>query len=338
MKEPLLQLPQDLMRELDIRKESIETAPFQGEMCTVFNAHSGIHGAIVIKTALKDMKLSEEGQREIRQNKEGYGCIPNSFRPEILASDREDTFLIMPNVGKPLRDLLWENQHSSEASERIVEGFLKNLSRLFQDTKTYDIEARSAFLDQLQNMGHFFLQGDFFPNQLRDKFILLVNHIRQSDDNTVAFATLDLTQGNLLVDIVKLPQTLRVIDPKSPRLVRGEPTFLGIPEVDLGMFLTTLSLNAPNVVQSLNIENRLRNIGQDLRSDAHMSDFSFKLGKLFGCVLVASFPNTVERVETYLKSLSVNYDDDTRDSVIRERERHVQMAMEIANSMELIQL
>ena len=49
-----------------------------------------------------------------------------------------------------------------------------------------------------------FLQGDFFPNQLRDKFILLVNHIRQSDDNTVAFATLDLTQGNLLVDIVKL--------------------------------------------------------------------------------------------------------------------------------------
>ena len=68
-------------------------------MCTVFNAHSGIHGALVIKTALKDMKLSEEGQREIRQNKEGYGCIPNSFRPEILASDREDTFLIMPNVG-----------------------------------------------------------------------------------------------------------------------------------------------------------------------------------------------------------------------------------------------
>ena len=335
MEKLLLPLSQDLMHEFGIREDSIEVAPFQGEMCTVFNASSGIHGALVVKTALRNMQLSEEGQREIRQNKEGYDCIPSNFRPEILASDQEDTFLVMPNVGKPLRDLLWENRHSLETCVTVVEGFLGNLSRLFRDTKIYDFEARNVFLDQLQNMGQFFLQGDFFTNQLRNKFVLLVNHIKQNNDSTVAFATLDLTQGNLLIDVKKTPQTLIVIDPKKPRLVRSKPSFLGISEIDLGMFFTTLSLNAPNIVQSLRIEEGLKSIGQDLRDNTHMSNFYFELGKLFGCILIASFPNTVERVETYLKPLGVNCDENTRNLVIKERERHVQKAIEIANNIDL---
>lgn len=336
MEKLLFQHSQNLIRELDIREDSIKTAPFQGEMCTVFNAHSDIHGALVIKTALKNMQLNEEGQREIRQNKEGYACIPSSFRPEILASDQEDTFLVMPNVGKPLRDLLWENQRSSEVGKSIVDGFLGNLSKLFKDTKTHDTEAKNAFLEQLQNMGQVFLQGDFFPSQLRNRFISLIDRIRKSDDNTVAFATLDLTQGNLLIDTRRSPQTLRVIDPKKPRLVRGKPTFLGISEVDLGMFLTTLSLNAPDVVQGLRIEDRLKNVGQGLKDDSRTSHSSFELGKLFGCILIASFPNTVERVETYLKSVNANCDENVRNLVIKERERHVQKAMEIADNMDLI--
>lgn len=336
MEKLLFQRSQNLMRELDIREDSVEVAPFQGEMCTVFNAHSAIHGEIVIKTALRAKQLSEEGQREIRQNKEGYVCIPGSFRPEILASDQEDTFLVMSNVGKPLRDLLWENQSHPEVSESIVGGFLENLSRLFKDTKTHDKESKSAFLDQLQNMGQVFLQRDFFPSQLRDRFVLLVDHIRRSGDDTVAFATLDLTQGNLLIDTRRTPQTLKVIDPKRPRLVRGKPTFLGITEVDLGMFSTTLSLNAPDVVQNLRINERLKSVGQGLRDDVQMSNFSFELGKLFGCILIASFPNTVERVETYLKSVNANCDKNVRSLIVKERERHVQKAIEIADNIDLI--
>lgn len=335
MKDQLFHYSPDLIRDLDIREDSIKAAPFQGEICTVFNAHSGIHGEIIIKTALRAMQLNEEGQREIRQNKEGYGCIPSSFRPEILASDREDTFLVMPNVGKPLRDLLWENQRSSEASANIVEGFIENLSGLFRQTNTRDTEAKNAFLDQLQNVGQVFLQRDFFPSQLRDRFVLLVDHIRKSGDDAVAFATLDLTQGNLLIDTKRTAQTLKVIDPKKPRLVRDKPTFLGISEVDLGMFLTTLSLNAPDAVRDLGIEDRIKSVGQGLRKDTRMSNFSFELGRLFGCILIASFPNTVKRVETYLQSVGVNCDENTINFVIKERERHVQKAMEIVDNMDL---
>ncbi len=338
MKEQLFQRSQNLIHELGIHEDSILEAPFQGEICTVFNAHSDIHGEIVIKTALKAMQLNEEGRREIRQNKEGYGCIPSSFRPEILACDMADTFLVMPNVGKPLRDLLWENQRTPEASVSIVENFLGNLSRLFEDTRTHDAKAKNAFLDKLQNMGQIFLQKDFFPSQLKDKFILSIDHIRRNGDDSVAFATLDLTQGNLLIDTKRTPQTLKVIDPKRPRLVKGQPTFLGISEVDLGMFFTTLSLNAPDAVQNLKIEERLKSIGQGLRDDTGVSNSSFELGRLFGCILVASFPNTVKRVETYLQSVGVNCDDNTRTLVMKERERHVQKAMEIADTMDLTKL
>lgn len=336
MEKLLFQHSQDLMRELDIREDTIKVAPFQGEICTVFNAQSSIHGALVIKTAFKAMRINEEGQNEIRQNKEGYGCVPSNFRPEILATDQEDTFLVMPNVGKPLRDLLWENRRVPEASINIVEGFFGNLSRLFDETKTHDIEAKDIFLDQLQNMGQVFLQEDFFPGHLRDMFALSVNHIRKNGDNTVAFATLDLTQGNLLIDTKKIPQTLKVIDPKKPRLVRGNPTFLGISEIDLGMFFTTLSLNAPDVVQDLKTEDRLRKIGERLRDDTQISNFSFELGKLFGCILIASFPNTIERVVTYLESVGAGCAENTKNLIVKERERHVLKAMEIAEGMSLI--
>lgn len=329
------QQSQDFIRKLDIYEDTIKVAPFQGEICTVFNAQSGIHGAIVIKTAYKSMQINEKGQSEIRQNKGGYGCIPNSFRPEILATDQENTFLVMPNVGKPLRDLLWENRRVPETNTSIVDGFLENLSRLFGETKTHDVEAKKVFLDQLQNMGQFFLQRDFFPVQLRNVFALSIDHIRKSDDDAVAFTTLDFTQGNLLIDTKKAPQTLKVIDPKIPRLVRGNPTFLGISEVDLGMFFTTLSLNAPDVVQNLRIEDRLSKIGQRLRDDTQISNLSFELGKLFGCILVASFPNTIERVETYLKSVDADCDENMRNLVIKERERHIRKAMEIADGISL---
>jgi len=323
------------IKELDICEGSIEIAPFQGEMCTVFHARSNTYGELVIKTALRAMQLSEEGQNEIQQNKEGYGCIPSGFRPEIFASDRENTFLVMPNVGKPLRDLLWENQNSPETSERIVGIFLENLSRLLRNTKTQDIEARNVFLNQLQKMGQIFLQSDFFPSQLREKFIFLIDHLRQSDDSAVSFATLDLTQGNLLINTKHFPNTLKVIDPKKPRLVGGRPTFLGISEVDLGMFFITLSLNAPEAVQNLRIEDRLKIIGHGLRDNVDMSNFSFELGKLFGCILVASFPNSLERVGIYLRSLGVNYDDDIKNLVIMERERHVQKAIKITDCIDI---
>lgn len=336
MKRLLFQHSPDLLRNLDIVEDSVEAAPFQGEMCTVFNAYSGIHGALVIKTALMAMQITEEGRKEIQQNKEGYDCIPSNFRPEILAADQEGIFLVMPNVGKPLRDLLWENQSHPDECESIVRGFLENLSRLLRDTKANDKEAKNIFLDELQNMGQTFLQSDFFPSRLRNRFVILIDHIRNSDDDTVAFATLDCTQGNLLIDTRTTPQTLKVIDPKKPRTVRGEPTFLGFPEVDLGMFATTLSLNAPDIVQSLRINERLKSIGQGLRDDAQMSNFSFELGELFGCILVASFPNTLESVETYLNSVNANFDEHLRDLVINEQERHIQKAMETANSMHLI--
>lgn len=334
MEKLLLHHSQDLIRKLDIHTNTIEMAPFQGEMCTVFNANSGIHGELVIKTAIKGSQLSEEGQREIRQNKEGYECIPSSFRPEIIASDQEDTFLVMPNVGKPLRDLLWMNQHSLELSSKVAEGFLENLSQLLNETKVNDSEAGSSFLDQLQDMGQGFIKAKFFPNQLRDKFIFMVNHVRLNNDGVAAFATLDLTQGNLLIDTRQSPQALKVIDPKKPRTVNGKPTFLGIPEIDLGMFFATLNLNAPSAVRGLGLEGKIRDLGRSMRKDILLSDFSFNLGELFGCILIASFPNSVEQVEAYFKSVGAKFDKDMRNLVIGERERHVQKAMEIADSIE----
>lgn len=327
MKEPSLQLSQDLMRELHIREDSIKVVPFQGEMCTVFNAYSEIHGALVIKTALKAMQVTEEGQREIHQNKKGYSCIPQNFRPEIIAIDEENAFLVMPNVGKPLRDLLWENQYSLERSEEIVVGFLGSLDQLLNQTRTRDIEARNSFLDELQNIGLSFLQEDFFPRELVDKFTQMVTHAKQVDDGKVAFATLDMTQGNLLIDVTKNPQTLKIIDPKRPRLVLGSLTFLGVSEVDLGMFIATLSLNAPETVQHLRIEDRIKEMGLD--------NFTFDLGKLFGYILIASFPNTTERVHAYFQSVGASWNEDVRKLVETEREIHVKKAMDIADSMEV---
>ena len=334
MEQKLIHHSQDLLSELDVRLDTIKKAPFQGEICTVFKADSGVHGSLVIKTALKGLQISEEGQKEIQQNKDGYKCIPSSFRPEIIASDKENTFLVMQNVGRPLRDLLWENQHSLQSCTVLVDGFLLNLGQLFSDTKTHDLEARDIFLDQLQKMGRFFLQADLFPANLRSGFDFMVNHIKQNDTGVVSIATLDFTQGNLLIDTRKLPQTLKIIDPKQPRMVREKPTFLGISEVDMGMFFTTLNLNAPGIVQGLGIDEKLKSIGRGLRGDTRISDLSFDLGKMFGCILIASFPNTIERVETYLRSVGANCDEDIQGLVVRERERHVDMAVNILENME----
>jgi hypothetical protein len=293
-----------LVDAFDLVQDSVQYAPFQGEICSVFQANSPHFGPLVIKTAYRDGKLNPGAQEEIAANKAGYECIAPTFRPELLLVDDQDTILVMPNVGEPLRDVLWHHQSSLPASEDILDQFTNNLLRLFTETRANDAQAKQAYLQQLQEMGTFFLRQTFFPKTLRESFPRFIKQLADHADDTVALATLDMTQGNLLIDTSVAPQTLMIIDSKKPRLVRGAPTFLGIPEVDLGMFVATLGLNAPPTVTSLSVEKRLKEVGHAIRDDHSFSDFAFDVGRLFGYILIASFPNSAERTKRYLQAVS----------------------------------
>lgn len=335
MIEVLLKNKVDLIRELDIEMETVGAASFQGEICDVYKATSNIHGPIIIKTASKNGVFNDESRDEIKHNKEGYVQIPDQFRPEIFLDDPKNDLLVMRDVGRPLRDILWLNKEDKAFCEETISVFLGCLASLIACTKENNVEAKNIYLDQLKKMGEYFLKADFFSSTLRLGFLKAIEVGKLSNNEVVSFATLDLTQGNILIDPANLFGGIKIIDPKQPRQINGKPTFLGISEVDLGMYWMTLKLNSPDILNDIMIEDKLKSIGSELRENKELSEFYFDLGKIFGCIIIATFPNTIERVSTYFDSMGTRIDNNWQRLILDERSRHIQEAKEIVNKMNL---
>lgn len=325
-------LNKDIDPSLGIDPETIKLMSFQGEMSRVFECKSNIHGNLIIKTALTDSGISQTGIDEIKRNLVGYEFIPKKFRPEIIQVNTENSVMIMKNAGIPIRDVFWNNQNNLEVCKTIAQSFQSNIGELFQMTRNESASAEcKTYTDRLVSKGISFLTSDFFPEELRAGFLKISSKVESMNESVGAFANMDATQGNLLIDISTQPQTLRLIDPKGPRITNGSANFTGIPEIDMGMFFITVRLNSPEVFQNLNFEQMLIEAGATLHSDIDKVKLYFDTGKVFGCILIASFPNTKERVEAYFKPFGITLSGERLNDVLNERQRHIDLAHEIVN-------
>lgn len=318
---------------LGINPESVLPMGFQGQMSQVFTAESSIYGHLVIKTAKTEDGVDQNACDEIKINLEGYDAIPKKYRPEVVAVNNEGSIMVMRYAGLPIRDLFWVNRDSPDICKTIVSEFQKNLVGLLSITSNGGArEECKAYLDSLLSIGNGFLTSNIFPNNLRRGFENITRLALGKNEKVGAFASIDATQGNLLIDSSRIPHTLKLIDPKLPRITNGNPNFTGIPEIDLGMFLTTVELNAPGVLKQLDLENILVSAALTLHKDSDKVKFYLDVGKVFGCILVASFPNTVERVTTYLNTFEVELSEAQTIDVEREREKHIDKALKIVNN------
>ena len=320
--------------DIGIIPESIKVMSFQGEMSRVLSAESRTFGQVIIKTAITESGIQIAGVEEIDKNVQGYKFIPSKFQPEILLIDQEKTIMVMKNAGVPLRDLLWNNQHDQPTCDLIIRDLQRNLTDLVLQTKKVDVRLEcSVYLKEIKSIGNLFLEGEFFPEKLRTGFNALFIKALSVKESVGAFASIDSTQGNLLIDNSLNPSTLKLIDPKQPRVVNDIPNFIGIPEVDLGMFLVTVELNSPDVLKRLNLENMLVEVGKSIHSEKD-SKLYLDLGRVFGCILIARFPNTLDRVEKYLRSFGVEPNAQQKEFIATERERHIEKALGILRKYE----
>jgi len=323
----------ELFPNLKIVPSSVRLMDFQGEMSKVYSANSAIHGRVVVKTAFTEEGISQAGIDEIKRNLAGYKHIPSQFRPEVLGVGENSSILIMKHVGQPIRDLFWINKHNISECETIVANFKKNLAELYKlSKKTSANEECKTYLEKLVLKGNSFLRSEFFPEELRRGFGCITKLAFEENENVGSFANMDATQGNLLIDTLQTPPSLKLIDPKLPRSTNGIENFTGISEIDMGMFLVTVELNSPSVLQHLGLETVLLSVGCTLHDDREKVKFYLDVGKVFGCILIASFPNTVERVKIYLESFGVELSDDKLKDVITERKRHIDRAIKIVNN------
>jgi len=330
MKEQLL--TDIISNDFEINEQSLHKAPFQGEICRVFFGTSKTHGDIVIKTAWKDGVLLPEGIQEIQNNLEGYACIPEKFRPTVLSTIENHT-IILPHVGRPLRDLLWLMQDHPTQIDSLIHSFNNEITTLLETTKQEPAFLENqVYLTNIEELGIFFLQSHGFSQQLKDNFSKIIQSAMEQNDGIGAFASMDATQGNILININQQDISLKIIDPKKPRVVSGKSTYIGIPEIDFGMFSTTLHLNGPKLYTST-IEHNLRHIHAQFRKNQKLSSFFFDAGVLFGHILVASFPNTVERVKIYYESLEIPFSKEMQNRVLQEKSIHETIAEQTAQSM-----
>lgn len=321
--------------KLGIIPKTIVPMPFQGEMSKVLSAESKTHGTLIIKTAIIDKVVLPRGVEEIETNIQGYNFIPTRFCPEILFVNKGKTIMVMKNAGIPFRDLLWENQHDLNTCESILRGLEDNLIGLLLQTKNeHAANECKAFLEKLRTLGNLFLEEDFFPDELRIGFNTMLNKALAQEETIGAFASIDATQGNLLIDNTQKPNTLKLIDPKLPREVNGTQNFTGIPEVDLGMFFITVELNSPKVLEDLDLDETLIRVSKIIHHGEEKVRLYIDLGKAFGCILIATFPNSVERVEKYLQSFGVDLDERRRTETLDERQRHIKKALKITKNHE----
>lgn len=310
-------------KDLAVNLESLYMAPFQGEMCSVLLGKSEIYGDIVIKMGIKNGEITAEGITEITQNLLGFECIPDRFRPHILYVDPKQRFMVMEHAGFPLRDQMIFHRDEITKNKTIIRFFGENLRDLILATAAIDIDATQAYFGRLKEMSEFFIIQSQLPVNEKNLYLNMLNKAISLDDGKGAIATLDSTQGNFLINSTKNPNTLIMIDPKLPRIVNGRSTFLGIPEIDMGMFLTTCELNnVGNDTPEELYENILLNVSV-VRSDKKLSKFYFDLGRAFGCILIAAFPNTVARVERYYSQFGIYMNEEMRENVRNERIRHI---------------
>lgn len=315
---------------LGIDLENIKLLDFQGEKSKVFSAQSRLFGTVIIKTAVTEQGVQAISVEEIKRNLIGYEFIPKEFCPDILAVDEGKTTLIMKHAGLPLRDLLWKNKNDSLSCQKIVADFGFNLEKLINQTKSNSAgQECKDYLEKIASRGNLFLNNNFFPQSLKLGFEKILNMATLNNESIGAFASMDATQGNLLIDPVK--STLKLIDPKLPRMVNGIPNFIGIPEIDFGTFLVTVELNSPEILQKLNLAEDLTTIAKTIHNKDEDIKLYIDIGKIFGCILISSFPNTVDRVRKYLKPFGVELDTKKENDVLIERDRHIDKALEIIN-------
>jgi len=333
MERSLANINNELDPSFNLDPQSIRLMDFQGERSRVFIGKSPNYGLVVIKTALEQNGISQTGIDEIKMNLSGYKHIPTEFRPDILSVNEDNSVMILKHAGLPIRDLLWINRDNLGICETIILNFQKNLTTLYDLTKNTSAGKEcKTYLKDLVSKGNSFLSSGFFPEELRRGFNRIAKMALGKSENVGSFANMDSTQGNLLIDTATSPQTLKLIDPKSPRTTNGVENFTGISVIDLGMFLTTVELNSPAIFQRLAFENTLLSVGRTIYSDPGKAQLYLDLGKAFGCILIATFPNSVDRVKTYLESFGVELSGNKLIEVVNERQRHIDKAVKIVHN------